>query len=621
MVVIMSNYLIAVGPFSKVSELKSMFLTETTEHEIMIQELNGYHSLMIIEKKSISNNTKGRNHFFKGWFSDPKSESVVVGHEGFGKWFQDHGSHTHGAQSNFQGSYICSIWDENRLQLENDLFSMFPVIYFSESDMFVASDSLYVLAHCRRILNLDTSHNKSVLHARAWTHGLACASPSTQTQVNGIHHLIPGQKIVLDISAKQIYLNLEVRMVREIFSKTDETYQESLRLYLTNTYRTLFALSQRPETEIELALSGGLDSRLMLAFLLKLKQKTTNMYFVTNNHLSRSGDFEIVKSLSEQFGFEFNNRGLRTEGRKMISQDTLEKKFSMWRLSCMGMFDMMYFNGDFPMNATVVRVGGHGAEILKGTFLKNNFNHLLGNKKISKKALFSRSVFSNIHKIKKQNNRLSSVRKTIRSSLSMIGEEMGDEDMMWHHLCYKSPIANSRYLSTSTLGYRPLIDQNLFSCARSQSSHDYQIIQDLIILISPDLAAHPFENSKYNLAPNEIIERLDFLDFAIEFSALEPFQLYSGTNPILNGPPLSFLNLIKALSKSYPSPEVMIKSIMEDVWDSLENEELKEIFQPTYDLAQKRFSQEKMYFPSAATPAAKIISLALTEPELLKMGI
>ena len=187
---------------------------------------------------------------------------------------------------------------------------------------------------------------------------------------------------------------------------------------------------------------------------------------------SRSVDFEIVKSLSEQFGFEFNNRGLRKEGREMVSQNTLEKKFSMWRLSCMGMFDMMYFNGDFPSYASLFVLEGicRGGQ---GYISKNNFNRLLRNKKISQKPYSHESVFSHIRKIKKQNDRLSSVRKTIRSALSMAGEEMGDEAMMWHHLCYKSPIANSRYLSSSTLGYRPLIEfSNLFSCSRNQPSHD-----------------------------------------------------------------------------------------------------------------------------------------------------
>ena len=65
----------------------------------------------------------------------------------------------------------------------------------------------------------------------------------------------------------------------------------------------------------------------------------------------------------------------------------------------------------------------------------------------------------------------------------------------------------------------------------------------------------------------------------------------------------------------------MIKSILQEIWETLENEELKDIYHPAYDLAKERFSQEKVYLPSAATPAAKIISLALTEPELIDIGI
>ena len=95
-----------------------------------------------------------------------KSESVVVGHEGFSNWIQEQGVNLSGGHNGLQGSYVCSTWDEKRLRLENDLFSMFPVIYFSEPDIFVASDSLYVLAKCKRSLNIETSHTTSLYSAR-----------------------------------------------------------------------------------------------------------------------------------------------------------------------------------------------------------------------------------------------------------------------------------------------------------------------------------------------------------------------------------------------------------------------------------------------------------------------
>ena len=587
----------------------------------MLQELNENQSILIIKKDAKPTSGEKKNHFFKGWFTDPETESVVLGYEGLSNWIQEHGGLSLGGHNGLQGSYVCSTWDEKNLVLENDLFSMFPVIYFSEPDIFVASDSLYVLAKCKRSLGIDISHNPSVLHARAWTHGIACASPNTETQVLGIHHLIPGQRILIDHSANKTEFKLETRRIRDVFPQTKRPYHECLEQYLRNTYRTLFALSKRQDTEIELSLSGGLDSRLMLALMLKLRPKSPNMYFVTNNHATRSEDYRVVESLSKQFGFEFNNRGLSSDGREMVPQNTLQEKFAMWRLSNMGIFDMMYFNGDYPLNASVVRLGGHGAEIVKGTFLNMSFSRLLRNKRISKKALVSRKVFSHLSHIKQQNNRLSSIRGAIDSALSIVGERMDDEAMMWHHLCYKSAIANSRYLANSILGYRPLIDGDLFRCARSQPSQDFQIIQDLLILTSPELAAHPFENPKYDMSESQIKERLEFLSVTIDFEGLTSFNLYSGDKPIPNGPPLSFLNLLNVPNKSYSSPEIMIKSMLDEVWDKLKNKELKEIYQPAYDLAKERFSKEKVYFPSAATPAAKIISLALTEYELFEIGI
>ena len=64
----MSNYLIAVGSFSKIREPESVFLRESTVHEISIRVLNENHSIMIIEKSINCSNDNTSNHFFKGWF-------------------------------------------------------------------------------------------------------------------------------------------------------------------------------------------------------------------------------------------------------------------------------------------------------------------------------------------------------------------------------------------------------------------------------------------------------------------------------------------------------------------------------------------------------------------------
>jgi len=618
----LSNYLFAVGSHSEITRLKGALLSSENAHEFQTVKVNAGSSILTIQKSDETNRFESQNFFFKGWFSDPKTESVVIGAEGFHKWKEENGKDTFLDQTGLQGSYVNASWSEEKVRIHNDLFSMFPIMYFSEKNIFVASDSLYVLAKIRAKLGLNLSHNTHVSHARAWTHGLACAATSNETQVSGIHLLSPGKSILIEWRRYQQIFSLQEEKLKSVFRTTRVDYGDVLNSFITETYRTFSAFFNRNNIEVELAISGGLDSRLLLALLLEIKKKNSGIYFVTNNHTSRRTDFLIVESLSKRFDFEFNNRSTQKEGREMIKQNSLEKKFSMWRLSCMGLFDMMYFNGDYPKEASVVRVGGHGAEIVKGTFREKPFNSLIKKKRLSRKSIISRDVFRLFKQIKNQNKRVLSIETNFRNALASSGIRIEENDaILWHHLCYKSPIANSRYLANSTLGYRPLVDRNLFTLTLNEPSKCADIVQDLLILISPELALHEFENPAYNMDEIHIAKRKKVLPECVKLSELEPFKLYSGESPILNGPPVSFLDLVPKMKTSFASPEVMIKALLESTWRALGDSKLKEVYQPAYDLAKKRFGQEKVYFPSAATPAAKIISLALTESELFDLGI
>ena len=80
-----------------------------------------------------------------------------------------------------------------------------------------------------------------------------------------------------------------------MFSRKQSIHiHECLEQYLRNTYRTLFALSKRQDTEIELSLSGGLDSGANVGINAQLRPKSPNMYFVTNNHATRSEDYRLL---------------------------------------------------------------------------------------------------------------------------------------------------------------------------------------------------------------------------------------------------------------------------------------------------------------------------------------
>ena len=101
---------------------------------------------------------------------------------------------------------------------------------------------------------------------------------------------------------------------------------------------------------------------------------------------------------------------------------------------------------------------------------------------------------------------------------------------------------------------------------------------------------------------------------------LEPFKMYIQQEKIKNGPPLVFLDLVESIKKSYSTPVGMIRDLLNEIWAVLDDD-LKDIYQKTYDSTMAKLCGEKPYFPSATVGAAKIFSLGLVDKEISKFGI
>jgi hypothetical protein len=437
--------------------------------------------------------------------------------------------------------------------------------------------------------------------------------------VDGIFYLPPGGSIEVTVGETVTKSVKIIRFEDVLFSKK-MSYADTLHSYLNNLYRTLASFADS-DYDIELALSGGLDSRILLSLLLTMENEN-RVKIVTNNHQSRISDFSIVEDLSNEFGFSFN---LPTQllPEEKISQSSLNDKFKLWKLSCLGLFDMMYFKGDYPKNAKMIRLGGHGAEIAKRTFSNQNVESLIRYRKLTRKALISRSILRNITEVYSQNKIKKHLRRNLTLALNYIQVDPSNDDaVFWHHACYKSPIANGRYLSNSLLGFRPLIDKTLisYSLNHKEDATGVDFIRDLLILADPKLASFPFENAKYDMDEEYISKRMEYLGVQFNPIKLVPFKMYSQKLKLENGPPMTFLNLVESLKKSYSTPVGMIRDLLNETWNLLDDD-LKGFFQDTYDSTLAKLSEEKPYFPSAAVGAAKIFSLGLVENEVSKLGI
>jgi hypothetical protein len=120
----MSNYLFAMGKEHDISiiHLKVSELISNSEAEISISQLSNDYWILIIERRSehvnssIQTDTSGEGQsgfFFKGWFQDHASESIVIGPLGCGIW-KDSNEESNSLE--FEGTYVHAKWNDQNLK-------------------------------------------------------------------------------------------------------------------------------------------------------------------------------------------------------------------------------------------------------------------------------------------------------------------------------------------------------------------------------------------------------------------------------------------------------------------------------------------------------------------------
>ena len=616
-----SNYLLAFGKTEKINQLQSWF---DQPDEINAVHLKDGFSLMSVSKGSSFQRTDDGFVFFTGWIQDHYSESIVLGEEGYLKW-----SSSKDAQSKEnEGAHVVAHYSNNRMTVRNDMFSYFPVIYFIEKDLFVCSDSLFMLSKVRKFLNLPCRLNQSVMHSRAWTHGLACAVMGNHTQIEGVDLLSPGKHIELNLKnrifgGKRMNTKSCVKStpLKELFSTSFSEYKQSIRDATEKFAKTCTALLSTDEIVFKFGLSGGLDSRIILAALLQKPEQLNKVSINTNTHPSRIKDFNVVQHLASTYQFEFNSdEQIRQHKKKWgMKLKKIDDKFALWVVSSLGLFDMMYLHDSYWPVPHIAEIGGHGAETVKGTFAPMKFEHYLKEKKVTNKAKFSRRGFSHIKAARLENIVHDAIKHEMKSSLASSGIDLDEYgSIQWHHFCYKSPIQNGRYLDRTLLAIRPFIQQSLFSLAisdinpfRHAKRGEPTLLHDMLILLHPELAGEAFENPKSDITNEHIQSRLEELGGPLTLSESEPYTFYGTIQNLKNGPCQAFL---KHVPKLFAEDDDVMKNIlatMESVWSSIQDDNLRKVYQSAYETAKERLTDPDYYPPSAGAPAAKIISHVL----------
>jgi hypothetical protein len=175
-------------------------------------------------------------------------------------------------------------------------------------------------------------------------------------------------------------------------------------------------------------------------------------------------------------------------------------------------------------------------------------------------------------------------------------------------------------LDRSSIAIRPFVQKNLFALSISDinpffevKSGEPTILHDILILLNPELAAEEFENENSNISKEYIQSRLEYLGGQLILSDTEKFKVYGAVSDMRNGPPTTFLNMVRHDFGNEEDVERTILETLKRTWSNVTDEDILSTYASTFEIAMERLTQSEPYLPNAGAPAAKIISLSLLD--------
>lgn len=540
----MSNYVAIAVKRPKLLKVQSWLKIHCTDpSEISTTKLTENTFLVFVSKGVSEDVYAGDRFFFKGHAVDHDGKAVVFG---------AHGKKLHTAARartsahQLEGCYVHCSWNETEIVFNNDAFSICSMLYFSEPDVVAVSDSMFILANLRRHIGLLNTPNEEVLVARSWGNTMAGQLLSHETQIEQIKYATIGS--TLRVSNGNL---LSMKAVAEPLGgipKVEElgTYEDEIRASVQRVSSLIHTLSQISANSVRVALSGGFDSRVVLASALQSPAARELCVFnCTNISTTQKADYEVVSALSEKFGFPL---GLRDEDTKKFVKNPVENTANLWVLSNAGLYDFLYTPNFFAKKAAVFNFGGFGAEVYKGMY---------GWKRIGK-------IASAI----KDPDVSEAFKAQATKGIGQLGiapsDSIGSE---WHYLGYRNALHSGRATMTSMLGMRPLIQRRLVTLSRSSMNPfptpkkgQMSMLSDMLIYANPDLAKFHFDTADKNLKADYVDGRSKQFG-RLGTADIDTYDLLGKVERIHHGAPELFYNVAKTFNDQSLSKDLVAQKM------------------------------------------------------------
>ncbi|MFJ5108354.1 MULTISPECIES: hypothetical protein [unclassified Glutamicibacter] len=600
----MSNYLIAVGVKSKIDKIRSSLMSNESinrkySSEVAEQDLSNGYKILIVSRGAESETDFKNKVFFRGYaiFNETERKVIFSGNSSSSSVVDKRSL----SFKSVEGCYVSCAWNQesNKVEISNDLFSLCPLFRTVASDVALFSDSIYVLRESRRILSMPITVDVTSVTARTWANAMAGQMLSSNTMIDQIKMVPVGSTMRVELG-KRLVAHLQSGNLPEIFgADAGPSYEQSLREYTVEYVSLLSSLASLGPARVNMAVSGGLDSRVNIASVtLSEELKSQAKITCQNSAPQHQKDFEVVAELAEIHELPLNRQMPNAATRKI---ERVENPLGLWYLSSSGLYDFMVLPDRIVTEHPTFNIGGHGAELAKGQYGWRSM--------------------SQIHRTIKNKNVADAFYAETEVAMLEMGIDFDDPIASeWHYLGHRNALHSGRFVTTSMIGVRPFMNRKLVGLARSESwkgtvrsGKSLGVIHDIISLISPQMASHRYDDDRKNISSPEVDARLSTLCGRIHPDEIYKFEIEGSADEVVNGYSFVLAELARKRGHMLHKDRETLSELTRTGFEIAQTHGLGDVCQPILEEANSKLADLSLPLQFARSSIGKLLSYHLLD--------
>lgn len=600
----MSNYLIAIGHKAKIDKIRSSLLSDDFirnryNSEVVERDLKGDFKILIVSRGAATESDLKNNVYFRGYaiLDSPNKKIIFSGESSNSSVLAKRSLSNHPVE----GCYISSTWNQelDTVDLSNDLFSLCPMFSTVASDIAVVSDSVYVLRETRRILSMPITVNVTSATARTWTNSMAGQMLSSNTLIDQIKMVPLGSTMKVDLreTFKAYLLSGDLP---EIFGADEGLdYEQAIREYAIGYVSLLSSLASMGPARVNMAVSGGLDSRVNIAAM-TLSEEMKHFAKITcqNSSPQHQKDFEVVEELANIHKLPLNMDIPNAKVRKI---ERVKNPLGLWYLSSSALYDFMVVPDRIVTEHPSFNIGGHGAELAKGQYGWRTMSH--------------------IHRTIKNKQVADAFYAETEVAMLEMGIDFDDPIASeWHYLGHRNALHSGRFVTTSMIGFRPFMNRKLVGLARSDSwketvraGKSLSVIHDIVALINPQMASYRYEDDRKNISSTEVESRLTALGGQIHSDEIYKIEIEGSVDEVVNGYSFVLAGLAEKRGHMLGKDRETLLQLANTGFEIAQGHGLGDICQATIEEARSKLSDQSLPLQFARSSIGKLLSYHLLD--------